>query len=424
MQKPQPFSLPENLLLGAATAATQIEGGDKNNSWYEWCEKGHIKDGSTTLRANDHWSRYREDIELMADLGLQCYRLGVEWSRIEPEEGSFDESAIGHYREELKLLRENGIVPLITLHHFTNPLWFEKAGAFESKDCVKQFLRFVRFTVERLCDLCGEWITINEPNVYGTLGFVFGEWPPGKKSLSAAMRVFKNLALCHIQSYKLIHEIYGERGIEEPKVSFANHLRVFEPMRKRNVFDRMGASALSYMFQDALTKSMFTGALNFPVGLGSPLGRGRFCDFIAINYYTRDAVKGFENGTFPDVLKNDLGWEIYPEGLAELMREQYEQYKLPVWITENGTCDKKDAFRARFIYDHLKAAVGTGLPLERFYHWTFLDNFEWLDGESAPFGIVACDFETQKRTVKQSGEFYREIIKNRGVTEKMIDKYL
>lgn len=425
MVKPKPFSLPENLLLGTATAATQIEGGDKNNSWYAWCEQGHIHDGSTTLRANDHWNRWREDIELMAELGHQTYRMGVEWSRIEPEQGKFDASAIEHYREELKLLHEKGIKPLVTLHHFTNPLWFERMGAFQNKQCVELFRKFVKFTVGSLYDLCSDYITINEPNVYGTLGFVFGEWPPGKKSLPSGLHVFKNLTLCHLYSYRDIHELYKEKGTAiEPRVSFANHLRVFHPMRRQNLADRLGAGALSYLFQDALTKAMFTGVLQFPIGIGAPVGKGSFCDLIAINYYTRGAVKGVDNGTFSDVPKNDLGWEIYPQGLAALMKEQYEKYKLPIWITENGTCDKKDAFRASYIYDHLKAAVDSGLPLERYYHWTFMDNFEWLEGESAPFGIVQCDFATQERTVKRSGEFYSKIIKNKGVTQKMVEEYL
>jgi beta-glucosidase len=424
MERLEPFALPENLLLGTATAATQIEGGDRNNSWYAWCEKGKIHDGSTTLVANDHWNRWREDIELMASLGHRVYRLGVEWSRIEPAEGKFDELAIEHYREELKLLREKGIEPLVTLHHFTNPLWFEDMGAFENKRSTEIFRRFVKYTAEALSDLCQNFITINEPNVYGTLSYMFGEWPPGKKSLPSVLRVFRNLTLCHLQAYRDIHDIFNEKGLPEPRVSFANHLRVFCPRREGNAFDRLGAGTLSYLFQDALTDSMFTGRLRFPIGSGSPLGEGRFCDFIAINYYSREAVKGFQIGTFENVPKNDLGWEIYPEGLAQLMREQYAKYKLPIWITENGTCDKKDAFRARFIYSHLKAAVDTGLPLERFYHWTFMDNFEWLEGESAPFGIVECDFKTQKRTAKRSGEFYSEIIKNRGVTQRMIEEYI
>lgn len=424
MHKAEPFSLPEGLLLGTATAATQIEGGDRNNSWYAWCEKEHIHDGSTTLNANDHWNRWREDIELMADLGLGACRMGVEWSRIEPTEGKFDASAMEHYREELKLLQEKGIEPLVTLHHFTNPLWFEKMGAFENDRCVVLFRRFVKYTVEALCDLCRNFITINEPNVYGTLSYMFGEWPPGKKSFPSTTRVFKSLTLCHLNAYRDIHEIFLAKGRPEPRVSFANHLRVFHPAREKNAFDRLGARTLSYLFQDALTDGMFTGRLRFPIGGGAPLGEGRFCDFIAINYYTRGSVRGFGNGTFADVPKNDLGWEIYPEGLAQVMKEQHKKYGLPIWITENGTCDKKDAFRAKYIYDHLKAAVGTGLPFERYYYWTFLDNFEWLEGESAPFGIVQCDFKTQERTIKRSGEFYSEIIRNGGVTEQMIGEYL
>jgi beta-glucosidase len=129
----KPFTLPEGFLLGCATAATQIEGGDRNNNWYAWCEKGKIKDGTSCLRANDHWNRYEEDIGLMKKLNLKVYRMGIEWSRIEPKNGAFDASAIAHYRDEIEMLIRNGIKPLVTLHHFTHPLWLCDEGEFEMK---------------------------------------------------------------------------------------------------------------------------------------------------------------------------------------------------------------------------------------------------------------------------------------------------
>lgn len=178
-----PFSLPDNLKLGCATAATQIEGGDKNNSWYAWSQtKGHIKDGSSPFRANQHWQLYDEDLQLMSEMGIRDYRFGIEWSRIEPSEGVFDDKAMGHYRAEISRMIHYGIHPLVTLHHFSNPTWFEEMGAFETRESVAHFQRYAAYVVSHLSDLCTDYVTINEPNVYAVNGYIFGSWPPGKKS--------------------------------------------------------------------------------------------------------------------------------------------------------------------------------------------------------------------------------------------------
>ena len=428
---PRPFSLPEGFLLGSATAATQIEGGDRNNNWYAWCEKGKIKDGTSCLRADDHWNRYIEDIELLKRLDHKVYRMGLEWSRIEPEKGKFDGAAIARYRDELQRLIQNGIRPLVTLHHFTHPLWFCAEGEFESEKSIGYFERYTRYVVENIGDLVSEYITINEPNVFVTNGYFMGEWPPGKKDLGLAMKVYRNMALCHIAAYKAIHEVRREKGFDRESrtmVGVANHLRVFDPY-SRNPLDWLAARVMCWLFQGAIIRSMSSGRLRFPLGSGAPLGTGRFYDFIGINYYTRSAVrfKGFRSDVMPGTPRNDLDWEIYPEGLYKLCREFYKKYRAPIWITENGTCDGNDSFRAGYIYDHLyivSMLCGEGIPVERYYHWTLMDNFEWLEGESARFGLVHVDYETQARTVRKSGRFYSEICRNNGVTEEMIREHL
>ena len=421
-----PFRLPPNLLLGCATSATQIEGGDTNNSWYEWsAQRGRIKGSSSPVRANMHWEKYKEDADLMAKMGLQVYRMGLEWSRIEPRDGQFSMEAIHRYREEIQLLQSKGIRVLVTLHHFTNPLWFERMGAFEGPRSVGHFAKYVKFVVENIGDLITDYVTINEPNVYVTNGYVYGSWPPGYRKIGLAMTVMKHLALSHVAAYKLIHKLRKEHGFEgKTMVGFANHLRVFIPHSKWSPIDITSAKVMQYLFQDGLNDCMCTGRLRLPLGSSAPLGEGKFYDFIGINYYTRSDVDFLYNGAKPDSPVNDLGWEIYPEGLTQLVHDQYRKYRAPVWITENGTCDKKDVFRCDFIYQHLKQIADHHLPVTRYYHWTFMDNFEWAEGETAPFGLVKCDFETQERVIRKSGEFYREIIQNHGVTQDMIDRYL
>ncbi|MBQ9780681.1 MAG: glycoside hydrolase family 1 protein [Clostridia bacterium] len=418
------FKLKEDLLLGTATAATQIEGGDQNNNWARFAAQGKIKDSTTPVRADDHYARFKEDIDLMAEMGLQIYRFGIEWSRIEPQRGMYSEEVISHYREEIEYMKSKGIMPLLTLHHFTNPLWFEDMGAFEHKESPEIFLSFVKKAITSFGDLVSEYITINEPNVYCVNSLFWGEWPPEKKSLASLVKAFSNMTAAHVLAYTYIHEARREMGYTDTKVSFANHLRIFEPENPKNPFHRLASSLTNYLFQGAITTAMMSGKCRFPVLRRKGVKKGKFYDFIGINYYSRSTVKGLADGVRDDCQKNDMGWEIYHEGLLELSERLYEKYQAPVYVTENGTCDNSDSFRPRFIYDQLKLICERENHIMRYYHWSFTDNFEWKEGESARFGIVHVDYETQKRTVKNSGKLYASIIENQGVTEESYETFV
>jgi beta-glucosidase len=417
------FKLLEGMQLGVATAATQIEGGNRQNTWYDWFLKGHIKDGSDPSIATNHYELYAEDAKLMREMGIEIYRLGIEWARLEPENGVFDESEFQHYKNELRLLKDYGIEPLVTLHHFTDPLWFAEMGAFENPACIDIFLRFVKKVVEEFRDLSSEYITINEPNVYAVYGWFFGDFPPGKKSFNATFKVLNNLCECHVKAYRLIHELREKMGYSDTKVGYAHHMRVFVPKNRGNLFHRACTPILRRLFQSAISKSFLTGRACAPLRSVRGAGKGPFCDFHAVNYYSRSAVSGFKEEYLENVPVNDLGWEIYPEGIAMTARELYKLAPLPIYITENGTCDNEDAYRSRYICEHIEALCKSGLPVKRYYHWCFTDNFEWNDGFSARFGIVHTDFDTQRRTVKKSGEFYKKMIQERGVTEEMYQEY-
>lgn len=412
------------LALGAASAATQIEGGSADHSWNDWAARGHIHDGSSPARANDHYHRFCEDAAIMESLGIRHYRFGVEWARIEPEAGKFSNEAIAHYREELLDLRARGIRPLLTLHHFTNPMWFERMGAFEREENIPLFLRFAEHTVRALGDLVSEYITINEPNVYATNGYFFGEWPPGVKSFSRTVRVMSVLAACHLACYGMIRRVRGEMGLDDTRIGFANHLRVFTPKNPKNVYHRACASLTERFFQGSLSLEMTTGRIAFPLRRIARLPEGLYCDFHAINYYTRSTVSSMADGVRAGAPVNDLGWEIYPQGIVACAQMMYDIHPLPIYITENGTCDNDDRFRCRYLYDHLRAITESSLPIERYYHWCFCDNFEWLEGESARFGLVHVDYETQERTVKQSGRFFSEMIRSGGVDAAMYDEFV
>lgn len=433
----KPLQFSKSFLMGSATSATQIEGGDQNNSWYRWCQiPGHIRDGSSCIRADDHWNRYIQDIQLMKELHPDVYRMGIEWSRIEPEQGRFSQTAIRHYRDEISLLLQNNIKPLVTLHHFTNPLWFEDLGGWESPDAAALFIRFTRFVVNELGDLVNEWVTINEPNVFLINGYERGIWPPGKKNIFAMLKAFRNIIIAHVQSYREIHRIRVERNFPgQTLVGAAYHLRIFDPLHDK-LRNAIPARLIQYLSQDLFLEGMGYGKFSFPLGFGNyPLGKGKYYDFLGINYYTRDIVNlAFEPANMFGRLTvkknapcNDLGWEIYPEGLYRLCKMVYQKYQAPIFITENGICDAHDSQRARFIYDHLQQVSllhQEGIPVERYYYWSLIDNFEWAEGESGRFGLVANDFETQQRTIRKSGRFYGEICLKKAVTEEMIEKYL
>ncbi|MFZ2537610.1 MAG: family 1 glycosylhydrolase, partial [Oscillospiraceae bacterium] len=253
------FKLKEGFLLGVASSATQIEGGECGHNWNDWYHRGNIMDGSDPTRATDHYNRWREDADLMAEMKIKIYRLGIEWARLCPSEDTVDESAVAHYREELTYLREKGISVLITIHHFTNPVWFEEKGGFISTQNIKYYINLVALVVRAFGDLVCEYITINEPNVYATQSYYFGSWPPGEKSFGKAVAVMANMSICHIRAYELIHNMRREMGYFDTKVSFANHVRVFDPANLKNPWHRICAVLLERFFQGAVTEAMCLG---------------------------------------------------------------------------------------------------------------------------------------------------------------------
>lgn len=429
------FKLPENFLFGTATASVQIEGGDRNNNWYRFCEEDKTEDGTHCIVAADHWNRYEEDIELMMQLNQQAYRMSIEWSRIEPGQGEYNEAALEHYRNEIQLLKNNNIRPLVTLHHFSNPIWFEDIGGWSNSKSITYFNNFTKKVVGFLGDLVEDWITINEPNVYLEGTYSTGNYPPNKPSFIRYFRGAKHMIGAHIQAYKTIHNIRTEENHPgKTMVGVANHLRLFDAYEEKATA-KWSASLLDYVFHELFLEGMIHGKLKFPLGMGHhPYGKGTYCDFMGINYYTRDIIKFSLNPLrmFGELTVregaevNDLGWEIYPEGLYRVCKKYSERYEFPIYITENGISDAQDKQRGKYIYDHLKVIkqlIDDGVAVERYYHWSLIDNFEWDLGLTPRFGIIEIDYETQKRTIRESGKFYGEVAKAGGVTDGMIASY-
>jgi len=407
----------KDLLFGVATASTQIEGGDKNNTWYEWT-KNHDKtrDGNDCFLANSHWKNYKAHIDLMKELGNQIYRLSLEWARIEPEEGKFDKDVINHYVDEIKYLKSKGIQPLVTLHHFSNPIWFEKKGGFKNKKySIECFNRYTAYVVETLKDLVTDWCTINEPNVYATSCFLFGEWINEEKSFITTMKVMRNMAYCHIEAYKIIHELQ-----KDSKVGIALNINTFQPKRKHNLIDRFTSWFMDRGFNMCPAYAMGYGKLLFPMGISRK--KGDYFDYFGINYYTTRECKGFGSDFVEGSPRNNLNWTICaPNFRKEIIRFE-KLFKKDIFITENGTCDSKDEFRPQFLVDHLSAFAD--LPyVKRYYHWTFMDNFEWKEGLGPCFGLVKYNYSDATYEPRPSAYLYKEIIESHEINDKLKNKY-
>jgi len=431
------IKLSNHLLLGSATAATQIEGGDKYSNWYEWSLKGKIDRGESSIVAADHYNRYVEDIDLMKSMNHEIYRMSIEWSRIEPKEGQWSQEGIDHYVSEIKMLLNNGIKPLVTLHHFSHPQWFEAMGQWKNKKSVFYFIRFADKVVDELGRYVNEYCTINEPNVFVNDSFMDGKYPPGDKDNTIGyFKASKHMIQAHIKAYDLIHSKRKAMGYDDTKVGIALHIAYMEA--KKNTFiNRLGRNLYDYSFHTMFLNGMVEGRLTFPLGLFNSSNK-TYCDFMGINYYSRHLVHQNLNPAslfgevrveenLHDSEVNDLGWEIYPEGLYHILKDNYEKYGLPIYITENGIPDTLDKKRAKFIYDHLSVIqnlIDDGIDVQRYYHWSLMDNLEWNDGYGPRFGLVEINYETLERKVRDSGHFYAEICKSKYISKHLIHQYL
>jgi beta-glucosidase len=432
---------PEGFTWGVAVSAHQVEGGNTNNQWHAWEQAGHIAFGQRAERACDWWEHAEADFDRARELGVIGVRLSVEWSRIEPEEGRWDDAAVERYREMLQGLRERGIEPLVTLHHFTNPLWLERQGAFANPRVVSLFARFARRCVEALGDLCTFWCTVNEPNVYAAEGYVLGVWPPGRKGDALGMvRVYANMLRAHAAAYEAIHA--AQPGA---RVGLAHNVRIFDPARPRSWPDRFAAGAQDLGFNalalDALARGRGAGPLRW---LAGDLAAVRdTCDYVGVNYYSREMVAfdlrrptelfgrrftrpGAErmDGAVSGAVGDTFG-EIYPDGLRRVLL-RVAALGWPIYVTESGFADADDSRRPHALVHTLAAlhaAIEQGADVRGYYHWSLIDNFEWTEGWHAHFGLIAMDPETQRRIPRASAEVYREICRANALPADLLDRF-
>ena len=395
---------PEGFYWGAATASYQVEGGIENCDWAQAAREGKVP---ACGRACDHYNRYEADFDIAKELGHNCHRISIEWARIEPEEGKFDEKEIEHYRAVLAALRARRLKPFITIWHFTLPQWLADKGGFEHVDAPELFARYCGYLAKKLGNDCRHFATMNEPLVFASNGWRRGSWPPFKK--------WPGLGF--------LASVPGHRDMEGQEMSWGNILRYFHVMRQlarahNLAYKAMKAAAFGVevgivhqvilFHADRKFKNRLLAALMNWHWTHSFIRRVyRHADSIGVNYYLH---KKF--GDTKTYEKTDMGWDIYPEGLCDALL-MLKRYGLPLWVSEAGVADATDRIRADYMKRLIRCihvALEKGADVRGYMYWSLLDNYEWAHGFDKRFGLVEIDFETLERKIRPSAYVYKQII--------------
>jgi beta-glucosidase len=408
---------PKDFFWGASTASHQVEGGTFNQ-WAAW-ELANAKELSQTAhqrlgslaswpsiklqaedpenyisgRGIDHYNRYKEDFDIAKELNLNAFRFSIEWSRIEPEEGVWDQAAIDHYKTYIAEMRKRHLEPFLNIWHWTMPVWFtDKGGLLHSRN-LKYFERFVQKVADEFAEEVAYVITINEPNVYASQGYLTGEWPPQTKSLTQFLRVYWHLVKVHRKAYKILK-------LKKPslRVGIAAQLANIQAKRPHNVLDGLSTKYMRYFWNWWFLRRI-----------------RRHQDFIGLNYYFTDYYTDVFAKKNPKTPISDLGWYMEPEGVYPLLLRIWSRFKKPIYITENGLADSEDEYRRWWIEETIVAmerALSEGVQLEGYFHWSLLDNFEWAYGWWPKFGLVSVDRQHgMKRTIRPSAKWFAQRIK-------------
>jgi beta-glucosidase len=426
------YHFPRGFLWGTATAAHQVEGNNTNNNWWAWeQEPGRIYAGQKAGLACDWWNgRWREDFDRAAEYGQNAHRFSVEWSRIQPTPDRWDEGAIDRYREMLRGLRERNMTAMVTLHHFSEPLWVYEQGGWENPQIVEWFNKFTAKVVEAFKEYVTLWLTINEPNVYAALAYGDGLFPPGEKKSGKALNVLENMVKAHASAYRTIHTFQPAA-----RVGVAMQYRGFQAAKSWFPLDGVVAGLLSTLINDAFPKAIKDGFLPWMAGRRRIPEARNTLDFLGIQYYTiddvsfslREASSLFGRRHFPnDADLSDTGFIANrPEGMFEALKWG-RQFGVPMIVTENGVEDASDKLRPRYLAQHIHQvwrAVNFNWPVKGYFYWTLVDNFEWERGWSQRFGLWELNTDTQARRKRPSADFYAEICRENGLSSGMVEKY-
>jgi beta-glucosidase len=431
---------PKGFKFGTATASYQIEGGVEDRSLSIWDEFSHTpgktKNGDNGDIACDHYHRYEEDVEIMKDIGVDAYRFSISWPRVMTDGIKPNEKGIDFYQRLVDKLLENNITPFITLYHWDLPfyLYKEKNGWLNS-DIANYFQDYAALMFNKLGDRVKHWITLNEPWCSAFLGYFVGEHAPGHRNFQESFYAAHNLLRSHGKAVIAFRDI-----VKDGNIGITNVVMKVEPLSNDEKDIKAAKLVDQYIngwyhdpiiygkYPEEAVISLKNMKLDIPENDFDIISQK--IDFFGVNYYTRQVIAFDENhplkfkhaeGPLP---KTEMGWEIYPKGLYDMLVEFNKKYKLPLYITENGMAgpDKlengqiHDDYRINYIKDHFKSAleaIRDGVDLRGYFIWSLMDNFEWAHGYSKRFGLVYVDYNTQKRYLKDSALWYKNFLLNK-----------
>lgn len=418
---------PPGFLWGTATAAHQIEGGHSHNNWAMW-EAGPRPDGKPSIQhgdrcgeAADHWHRWREDLRRMdEELGVNAYRFSLSWSKLEPVRGQWNEEAIAHYHALIDELLARGITPMVTLHHFAHPDWFERLGSFEDERNLQHLVNFTERMFQEYGEKVPYWCTLNEPGPFGVMGWGLGVFPPGKKSPRLLGRVLRNLCLAHV---RMVAQIRAMPGGDAVHVGLVKNIFQLDPWRRWSPLHWALCRVADHVYNQSVLGFLETGRFRLRIpGLmwWDEQLEGDRGDFVGLNYYANllldpfmSTEPPFDAHTREGQVLTDMPYTIYAEGLWRALH-RIADVGLPIYITENGIADAQDDRRATWVRRYLFAArraMDEGIDLRGFFYWSLMDNFEWAEGYAMRFGLYAVDYETQERTLRAGAQPFVDTIR-------------
>jgi beta-glucosidase len=442
----EPALFPTDFLWGAATSAYQIEGspladGAGPSIWHEFAHTpGRTRDGDTGDVACDHYRRYREDVALMGELGLNAYRFSASWSRVLPEgRGRVNPQGLGFYERLVDALLERGIQPMVTLYHWDLPAALDRLGGWLNPDSADWFADYARALFRALDDRVKLWVTLNEPWVVVDGGYLHGVLAPGQRNPFAAPVAAHNLLRAHakaVQAYRAEgrHQIGLVVNLEPKYPATETAADLSATMRADAYWNRHYLDPVFLGGYPPELPEIFGPAWpTFPAADFDLIRQPP--DFLGINYYSRQVVR-HDPADWPlnaarvrqaGQTHTGLDWEVYPQGLTDILEWVASRYgPLPLYVTENGAAfydppqadgGIDDPLRRSYLRDHLRAALDAmrnGVDLRGYFAWSLLDNFEWAYGYSQRFGLIHVDYASQRRTFKASARFYAEVVRGRG----------
>ncbi len=420
------FIFPEEFIWGAATSAYQTEGANGLSDWDKWQTKPNWekerKGRQKINRAANFYEDYSQDFRLARELKIESIRISIEWARLEPQPGKFDRKEMAHYKTMIAYMKRLGLQPFINLNHFTVPQWFANLGGWENDLAPLSFAKYAAYVAENLQDQkIKYWMTFNEPTILIGHPYLSGDWPPNanwpkpKKypyDPEAAVKVYRNLVKAHRAAYDVIHKISDERKFK-PLVGISHFTRYVEPHNPDRLEDKIAAASIKLFDNHYFINAIET-----------------HLDYIGLNYYTRTIVRfSFWSSLFFSEFISFKEPDIYPEGLANLVRE-FLIYEKPIIITENGMSDQQKIGRKEFLKLHLaelhkavSEADQKNVKILGYFYWALIDTWEWEEQNfGSKMGLIEVNFQTFERKVKPSSWIYRDIIESNGLTEEIWKK--